>query len=1511
MESAQNTKHRTAWMLVLCSAIIATSAWADKMVVDIDRSNLLPRDIREIDKFEQSLADYLKENPDAPALSQIEDVPADARVQRHVFYIDDDGVAVPSKDLAANNTLHSQASAPIGEQSVYSNTQYDLNNIFGLQFVRPAVGELIGDDIGTNLLNACTLRRVTIAVNGGVPGGGGTFSALMNLYDDCPETSGVPVPGTSKNISGLDNNKGIIHVIELIFPDRTCGGNAFNGTPCTVATETTDCAANVTCDDIPDIQVPSDFYLTVRFNRPDAGWLIGKPAERGFSNDLYSTGFGGCNINQGGFPFFPHGSFYAEINAKNDCETDYLAYQAVSSIAPAVNIPMGDRWAEDLSLAVGAQACEISTLEIGFRAVGVLPYTVDVDFRGLAEESGRAGTIQQFTGVGGNKLEIARFRYPPGVFLPNEVFVTFSPSRDGVGIVQVGEAQAGSSLGSFRLIVDNVPPAPPGVTWSSERCIANGQPSVQCPQLVDSIFHVRVKCRGTAPVGACCPQQKVPTVCVGGASPGFSCEDDSECSGGQCMLVDTPCPFDAGVPGSQDCPLGSTCINTCTGGIHDGLTCFTDNDCKSDSDPGNTGVCTGAKICDHAVCFDNVPVLGCLNGRWIPSNGVFNATPGTGGNQCRDNPFFPACGEHACCLPDNSSTDTRFEQCLRILDPNSPPTNCGQCLDGITSCFTNGDCIGAGDVCIPNDSLCLLGQVCQSNGICAPRTAIWNAGRFKGENNFSCPIYECNFGQHDCFEELTEIICLDGNGNPDPGLCPAGIPCGNADNFGICVFGGCENAKCCDLVCQNDNFCCDAIWDFQCVEDAQGTSAVPGLCTFVSPGNDDCFCKTCSGVPFRCAVDLDCGKDANNVQRTCSVNEGTCGAQNMTFTQTGSTNACLPTSNSCRAFGEASNEAATSAPGDPIFCCNKMGPIEAIGTIWYRFTMPDVSGATSARISTCGTTDSRARDSIIQIYEVSDDTDRETSCGSLVTIGCNDDAGGTCGTLSDTCVEGLTAGKEYFITVASPIANVGGRYLVDVEVPCSLGNPPPPNNDCTIADPLIPPALMYDLNNASISCPTVDQCPSILSDVWYDYIPECTGLLTVETCGGGETNLGTAIAVYEVDTGDLCPPDPIIDFLDCSEVPCASVTVPVVGDQINKRYRIRVGSTKPDILNSDIDHIGTLRVTCVQQDCQNNGIPDATDIANCPVGNPICADCNLNQIPDICDINDCQAGDSSCADCNFNDVPDACDIANGAADCDMNSVPDSCDIANGAADTNGNGIPDSCETIVCTTVPVPLSWTSIGQHGPGCLFDPTCGGAEYGQDMPAGSDYSEPRSTGINKIVVKYDIPVNVSGATVSAIGCDVNGNNQSLAGITMSVVAGVNPDEAVLLFSPSLPGNNAAIGETPVKYDITISGVLCDDLGSPGTGVIVNETRTAWAIFGDANPAPITVNNGDLGFVRSARDIILMRPPGFQVVDPNSATGVFEIRADINNDNTVSNGDLGLVRTARDMVQQPTGLCP
>jgi len=92
-------------------------------------------------------------------------------------------------------------------------------------------------------------------------------------------------------------------------------------------------------------------------------------------------------------------------------------------------------------------------------------------------------------------------------------------------------------------------------------------------------------------------------------------------------------------------------------------------------------------------------------------------------------------------------------------------------------------------------------------------------------------------------------------------------------------------------------------------------------------------------------------------------------------------------------------------------------------------------------------------------------------------------------------------------------------------------------------------------------------------------------------------------------------------------------------------------------------------------DCNNNGIPDATDIANATS-----PDCNANAIPDECDVPPICA---NCADCNHDLIPDICQvppICPSCLDCDANSIPDSCEV-----DCNANSIPDACDVAAQTS----------------------------------------------------------------------------------------------------------------------------------------------------------------------------------------------------------------------------------
>ncbi len=97
---------------------------------------------------------------------------------------------------------------------------------------------------------------------------------------------------------------------------------------------------------------------------------------------------------------------------------------------------------------------------------------------------------------------------------------------------------------------------------------------------------------------------------------------------------------------------------------------------------------------------------------------------------------------------------------------------------------------------------------------------------------------------------------------------------------------------------------------------------------------------------------------------------------------------------------------------------------------------------------------------------------------------------------------------------------------------------------------------------------------------------------------------------------------------------------------------------------------------CECGDCNENGVPDATDIL---MGTS--QDCQPDYRPD-----ECQLGGGN--DCNGNMVPDVCDITSGfSQDCQPNGIPDSCDVdpadpdLSGTVwtDCDGDGVPDGCQ----------------------------------------------------------------------------------------------------------------------------------------------------------------------------------------------------------------------------------------
>ena len=124
------------------------------------------------------------------------------------------------------------------------------------------------------------------------------------------------------------------------------------------------------------------------------------------------------------------------------------------------------------------------------------------------------------------------------------------------------------------------------------------------------------------------------------------------------------------------------------------------------------------------------------------------------------------------------------------------------------------------------------------------------------------------------------------------------------------------------------------------------------------------------------------------------------------------------------------------------------------------------------------------------------------------------------------------------------------------------------------------------------------------------------------------------------------------------------------------------------------------------EDCNDNGIPDANDMADCD-DSAWCGDCDQNFVLDECDIALCLSTDTWCRDLNDNGIPDGCE-----PDCNKNDIPDDKDIADETSDdVNSNGIPDECDPD-CNDNDVPDDWDISQETSDDCNEDGIPDGCE-------------------------------------------------------------------------------------------------------------------------------------------------------------------------------------------------------
>jgi hypothetical protein len=194
--------------------------------------------------------------------------------------------------------------------------------------------------------------------------------------------------------------------------------------------------------------------------------------------------------------------------------------------------------------------------------------------------------------------------------------------------------------------------------------------------------------------------------------------------------------------------------------------------------------------------------------------------------------------------------------------------------------------------------------------------------------------------------------------------------------------------------------------------------------------------------------------------------------------------------------------------------CTRDGPLGSCragdSDVWFRYIAPCPGTLT---IDTCETN----FDSVLIAYGTGD-------CGNLspaTEVGCNDDVPGCFGGLSSSISFNTNAGAHYLIRLCGYAINQGSTLLRLTHNPCY----PVSNDRCTWFDPI--------RNGQTITFSTIgadtdgwieplcnnagDQ--QVASDIWYRYVPPCTGNVLVTLCG---SSFDTKLAVYQT----VCPSAP-------------------------------------------------------------------------------------------------------------------------------------------------------------------------------------------------------------------------------------------------------------------------------------------------------------------------------------------------------------------------------------------------
>lgn len=391
--------------------------------------------------------------------------------------------------------------AGAGEHLIYGNT-------LGIHAINFPSNQPVSDDIATTAPNGCMLTRYRFKVLGKVlpTGAEGPYTVTYGLYTQCPLATGsnnatrdlVRIPGTEGVIAFPDDGPRMIE--HVVIPAQS------------------------------PVQIPTNVYLGIRFNRANCGTVVGAPAMIGYSGDIWDFPGFPCNGYLGGFPELPHASFWLEMFASDVCPQSFVAYKAERPSGGGTIVPNGTQGVDDAHLIV--DDCHMLAYEVAVRGVGTYAF----DLRRSCEGPPIAGTERDFVVNSSSVplLQIARFNFDPPIVLGTDrLYVGFKVHSTGSVVLAGTKPVIGESIDEiYRVEGGACHPVVP------EPYVGNG---------IHEAVNLAITCAGELPTGACCDPYL--TECAGGEDADKRCLANSDCTApGTCESVcrettELNCPF--------------------------------------------------------------------------------------------------------------------------------------------------------------------------------------------------------------------------------------------------------------------------------------------------------------------------------------------------------------------------------------------------------------------------------------------------------------------------------------------------------------------------------------------------------------------------------------------------------------------------------------------------------------------------------------------------------------------------------------------------------------------------------------------------------------------------------------------------------------------------------------------------------------------------------------------------------------------------------------------------------